>query len=223
MTSENNTYKVVKSFLEVLFFVLLFVALFKIFLFDFFLVKSDSMYPVLEKNDIIVINKSKYRLGFTGFSLKMNNIRSNDIVVFNENSKKYVKRIIGKPGDRLFIKRINNRIRYSLHDDLYTIDSTYIPGKDSVIKLNSENIELFLFDIYREGNSVSYINRRIIINDEFKNDYKFKKNYYFVVGDNYDNSIDSRDFGIISESQIKGKPFFILKSDNSDKSFRWIY
>lgn len=223
MTSENIILSKIKSFSEVLFFILLFVLLFKIFLFDFLIVQSDSMYPVLEKNDIIVINKSKFRLGFSNFYFKINDIKTNDVVILNENSQIYVKRIIGMPGDKLFIKKINNQIKYSLHDDLFTIDSTYIPGKDSLIKLNSDNINLFLYDIYSEGNTISYINKRIIINDEFKNDYKFKKNYYFVVGDNYDNSIDSRDFGIISESQIKGKPFFILKSDNLDKSFKWIY
>ncbi len=223
MKNESDTGNLIKSVIEVLLYTLLVIVLLKFFLIDFHIVKSDSMYPVLQENDIIAINKSKYKLGFDDFYISTGLINPNDIVIFNEKNKKYVKRIMGMPGDKLFVKKINGMIRYSLHNDLFTIDSTIIPGKGTTVKLNQDNIELFYFDIYSEGNSISYIDGKIIISEEETDRYTFEHNYYFVVGDNTDKSLDSRNFGIISENQIKGKPFVILKSDNPEKSFKWIF
>jgi signal peptidase I len=98
----------------------------------------------------------------------------------------------------------------------------YIPKKGDSIALNVENISLYASIIsQQEKNILSIRNDSLLINNEFLPFYTFKNSYCFVVGDNRYNSIDSRHFGFISESDLVAKVSFLVCSYNSQSnSFR---
>lgn len=90
----------------------------------------------------------------------------------------------------------------------------YIPKKGDIIKLNKENITQYYNIITRyEGNKKIEIDGdKILINKQYIKQYKIKKNYYFMVGDNRDASLDSRFFGYVPDDHILGKPIFVWLS-----------
>ncbi len=91
----------------------------------------------------------------------------------------------------------------------------YLPKKDDVLFLDSITIKLYSFIIRdHEKNKLEIKKDSILINDTLVQNYRVKQNYYFVLGDNRDNSNDSREFGYLPESYIKGKVISVLKRAN---------
>ncbi|HXB41613.1 MAG TPA: signal peptidase I [Bacteroidia bacterium] len=85
----------------------------------------------------------------------------------------------------------------------------YIPKKGDVLKLDTSNIKLYgrlITDF--EGNSLKIEKNQILINETEINTYKVKQNYYFVTGDNFDSSIDSRQWGFVPENKLKARLLF---------------
>jgi signal peptidase I len=86
-----------------------------------------------------------------------------------------------------------------------------IPEKDQIIYLNTNNIEVYKKYIESETRKIiSLKNDTIFLDQKVLEKYKFRSNYYFMMGDNRHYSNDSRSKGFISEEQIEGKLSFIL-------------
>ncbi len=96
-----------------------------------------------------------------------------------------------------------------------------IPKKGDVVELNIKNIELWRTLINREIGKVAVkVNGNRLENDgkDFHK-YTVKEDYYFMVGDNRDNSLDSRFWGFVPRENIVGTPMIIFWSWNSDIPF----
>ena len=126
-----------------------------------------------------------------------------------------------------------NQYNYQIfpHDPryLWTLDNfgpLWMPKKGVTIDLNLDNLPLYtrIIDQY-ENNDLAVIDSTIYINGEKADQYTFKMNYYFMIGDNRHASSDCRYWGFVPEDHILGKPKFIWLSLDADRKFlgkiRW--
>ena len=102
----------------------------------------------------------------------------------------------------------------------------WIPEKGATVELTRETLPLYerIIRDY-EHNTLQVTEESILVNGEPATTYTFKQDYYFMMGDNRHNSLDSRYWGFVPEDHIVGKPSIIwLSTDGSrrfPKSIRW--
>jgi signal peptidase I len=101
-----------------------------------------------------------------------------------------------------------------------------IPAKGWTVQIDSNTMPFYFRAIRTyEGNKVEKIGADWFINDKKANSYTFKMNYYWMMGDNRHNSIDSRFWGFLPEDHVVGKALFIWMSWDNEASFlhkiRW--
>ena len=88
-----------------------------------------------------------------------------------------------------------------------------IPKKGDVVTINKETLPMYRWIISEyEHNSVSVNGDQILINGKPESSYTIKQDYYMMVGDNRDASLDARFFGFVPEENIVGKPMFTWMS-----------
>ncbi len=103
----------------------------------------------------------------------------------------------------------------------------YIPKKGDVVKLDKSNIELYRRIIRNyEGNKLKVDGDKIFVNDKETNEYTIQQDYFFMSGDNRNQSLDSRFFGPVPETHIIGRPILVWANFNgmfepAPKKFIW--
>lgn len=102
----------------------------------------------------------------------------------------------------------------------------WIPKAGTTVKLTLENLPLFkrIISSY-EKNTLEVKDSQILINGEVSTEYTFMMDYFFMMGDNRHNSLDSRYWGFVPESHVVGTPSVVWFSKDNNKSFpkniRW--
>ncbi len=97
-------------------------------------------------------------------------------------------------------------------------DGILIPKKGLTIKLNPETWDIYGRCIRNyEYNDAQLVGDVVMIDGKPTNEYTFKMDYYFMMGDNRDNSLDSRYWGFVPEDHIVGRPELVLISFDKDK------
>ncbi|MCX7119403.1 MAG: signal peptidase I [Legionellales bacterium] len=192
------------------------VLLVRSFLFEPFRIPSGSLEPTLLVGDFLVVNKFAYGLRLPVWDKKIVNISSpkrGDIVVFRwpPNPKyDFIKRVIGIPGDVV-----------SYHHKILTINGKKAPqdfiqytideSSAHPVSEYQENLDSVIHKIYRRSD---------VPGTDFE--ITVPPNQYFVMGDNRDDSADSRYWGFVHDDYLRGKAIFTWLSWNKKEwNIRW--
>ena len=199
------------------------------FLYEPFKIPSSSMVPTLLVGDLILVNKFTYGIRLPIINKKvidLNDPQRGDVMVFKypkDPALDYIKRVVGIPGDKIAYRNkrltINGQeVRYeSLPDYLDEEHLTY--SKQLLEYLNPEPHKI-LNDERAPAyvpNPESYFQRELCNYNAEGFSCTVPAGYYFVMGDNRDNSLDSRFWGFVPDEYIVGKAFFIWMNFGNPK------
>ncbi|MFT3960190.1 signal peptidase I [Propionivibrio sp.] len=201
--------------------VILLVFVLRSFIVEPFKIPSGSMIPTLQVGDFILVNKYTYGIRLPVINKKIiefNTPQRGDVMVFRypeDPSLDYIKRVVGIPGDKVAYQNkqltINGkpvemrRIDDYLHPERLYYSRQFIEKMDGIEYrvLNDQDAPAFIPDAsrfpYREN--CLYNNSGVICT--------VPEGQYFMMGDNRDNSRDSRFWGFVPDENIVGKAFFI--------------
>jgi len=109
-----------------------------------------------------------------------------------------------------------NSSKFPWNEDFF--GPLWIPKKGATIKMTPENVILYGSTIqnYEGWNDIQVSEEKVVIDGKSITDYTFQQNYYFMMGDNRHNSLDSRYWGFVPEDHIVGKALFIWLSVDPD-------
>jgi len=188
-----------RSFFPVLFLVLIL----RSFLFEPFQIPSGSMLPTLKIGDFILVNKFDYgvRLPVLGQTIvEFGEPKRGDVMVFKypEDTRiNFIKRVVGIPGDTV---EYRNKVVY-VNGEAQTL-TVMAPGGSVMMPALTEEASEQL------GDREHRIWRRMTQGRNF-GPIQIPEGQYFVMGDNRDNSNDSRVWGFVDESLIVGRAFAV--------------
>ncbi|MBB4238414.1 signal peptidase I [Rhizobium esperanzae] len=199
-------------------------------LFQPFTIPSGSMMPTLLVGDYIFVNKfaygySKYSLPFSPdiFSGRLFGAdpKRGDIVVFRfppNPEVDYIKRCVGLPGDHIQVTDgvlyVNGKPVPKVADGTFTSDYKLDPGAD--VPVFRETLD--------NGKTYDTLDQSPVSRGDNTREFIVPEGHYFMMGDNRDNSLDSRfDVGFVPAENLVGRASVIFFSLGNDTSFREIW
>lgn len=201
---------------------------------DWMEVPTGSMEPTLRVGDRILVNKLAYgpRLPFTNAALKLGQPERGDVVVFRyplEVSTLYVKRLIGEPGDVVTYNygavRVND-ISFQVKLDGAIVPKPEDSGQMFAHETSGARERTIKLDADKPGARVApvawlqaYRDDCVVLSSR-QWQCKVPAGKYLMMGDNRDNSADSRVWGFLDEGQIYGKAVKVIVNF-SDLSRWW--
>ena len=188
-----------KSFFPIIFAVLIL----RSFLFEPFQIPTGSMIPTLNIGDFIVVNKYAFgvRLPVVGTKvMEVGEPKRGDVMVFipPHDPNYYIKRVIGLPGEHV---RYEGKVVYINGEPLNQEYVDFINNRRPPVIYSLETVGEITHDIYTSP-SPSYVRMDSWLWPEGR---VIPEGHYFMMGDNRDNSSDSRVWGPVSEEKIVGK------------------
>jgi signal peptidase I len=191
------------------------------FLYEPFKIPSSSMVPTLLVGDLILVNKFTYGIRLPVLNKKVieiNDPKRGDVMVFKyprDMTQDYIKRVIGVPGDKITYE--NKRLTVNGVEVKYTALDDYLDDESLVYNkqyqealtgvthriLNTDGKTLNPAEVgdfpHRDACTYSYDGFTCVV----------PAGNYFMMGDNRDNSADSRYWGFVPDKNIVGKAFFV--------------
>ena len=212
---ESTVVEYCKSFFPVI----LAVLLLRSFLVEPFRIPSGSMMPTLLVGDFILVNKFSYGIRLPVLDSKVVEIgepERGDVMVFRypkDPSVDYIKRVVGLPGDKI---GYYNKVLYVNGEPAGQVPAGVYVGTGSGVSMSGaserrEQLGEVQHDILVMPRTPGLEGQYIVGEDE-----------YFVMGDNRDNSNDSRYWGTVPEENLVGKAFRIwMNWDGANKGVEW--
>jgi len=199
---EQQEDPVVVEYAKSFFPILAIVFVLRSFIVEPFQIPSASMVPTLQIGDFILVNKYEYGLRLPVSRTKVVNIgepQRGDVMVFfppHMNDTYFIKRVIGLPGDKIELK---NNVLY-VNGELAPQELIQaLPPVNPQVEIMWENL---------------YGQRHLMAKNVPPGEYgnfsgAVPEGHYFMMGDNRDNSLDSRAWGFVPERDVVGKAFAI--------------
>ena len=189
------------------------------FLMELFRIPSGSMMPTLLVGDFILVNKFAYGIRLPVLNKKIVAIdepERGDVVVFRypkNPSVDYIKRVVGLPGDKV---GYYNKIVYINGEPSGQVPAGVYVGKGSGVSMSGAS---------ERREQLGGIQHDILVMPRtpgLEGEYVVGDGEYFVMGDNRDNSNDSRYWGTVPEENLVGKAFRIwMNWDGANKGVEW--
>lgn len=201
-----------------------------------FKIPSSSMVPTLVIGDHIFVNKFIYGLRIPLTKIRFFEYRKperGEVIVFiypQDEHKDFIKRVVGLPGDKVDVKGsdvfINGEIikkqKLTVESDVADKRRLLVTGDPAFKTLpfvpGWQRTDYFVEKVGDANNIVQYEM------GAFRQDssYTVPDGHLFVMGDNRDNSSDSRDWGFVPYENVKGKAMFVwLSLDHDQGGLRW--
>ncbi|HEC18095.1 MAG TPA: signal peptidase I [Gammaproteobacteria bacterium] len=210
---------IIVEYARSLFPVILVVLVLRSFLVEPFRIPSGSMMPTLLVGDFILVNKFSYGVRLPVVNTKILDTgepERGDVVVFRfpkDPSVDYIKRMIGLPGDK--VSYYNKQLFINGVPIEQEELGTYI-GTGSGVAMSGAKVRL---------EHLMGVDHKILIDENrgtLEGEFTVPEGHYFVMGDNRDNSNDSRYWGFVPEENLVGKAFMIwMNWDSKADGIAW--
>ncbi len=211
--------------------VILLVFCLRSFLYEPFKIPSSSMLPTLLVGDLILVNKYTYGIRLPIINKKIieiNQPQRGDVMVFKyprDMTLDYIKRVIGVPGDKITYK--NKRLTVNGQEVSYKELPDFLDEERlTYAKRFEENLTGVQHQILNDERAPTYVQdpHNFPHSDLCSFDLEgftctVPEGHYFMMGDNRDNSADSRYWGFVPDENIVGKAFGIWMNQNVITNF----
>lgn len=199
--------------------IFLLVLLLRSFLVEPFRIPSGSMIPTLLVGDFILVNKFDYGIRIPVLNKKVIELGAperGDVVVFRyplDPSTPFIKRVVGLPGDR--VRYVDKRLYLNGSEVGRVPEGAYVGVRSAVRHTGAQ-----LFNETLDSDT-----HQIIITPSIHSidgEFEVPAGHYFVLGDNRDNSRDSRFWGFVPDENLVGRAFFIWMNWDKGPDFKRI-